>query len=227
MNSVIITADAHVVSEKKRRLSRRFFLLVALLLSGCAGPMARYQAAIADAAVISADEIQPLPAIAAGPVQVVTWADDYQHYHTGQQLRLPNDVWVTLAGAVKPWCRHYPRLTEGLQGLLGLPPVAGEKRAFVSFTVASSSLFRPCANPSISTHRCGPDMPAQVSSQYRAWFATQTTVSYQRHGYPWTRLGYTYNYNPGASEVGPAELVIRKGAIVTVTAITSSSDYCR
>ena len=53
-------------------------------------------------------------------------------------------------------------------------------------------------------------------------------ASYGEDGYPWTQLGYTYDWAPGAeSEVGESEFVVRAGSEVIVESVTSQADYCK
>lgn len=46
-------------------------------------------------------------------------------------------------------------------------------------------------------------------------------------GYPWTHLGYTYNWDPQAmSIVGTSEYVIRQGTTIKVTGLVPAVPYC-
>jgi hypothetical protein len=110
--------------------------------------------------------------------------------------------------------------------LLGLPP-RQEDRTFVVMEARVSDLFRPCANPDPTATRCGPDFPANVSPKHVEWFARQLLASARApDGYPWTRLGYTYDWNQRASPYGASEYVLQQGATVTVVARLSTDAYC-
>jgi hypothetical protein len=72
-----------------------------------------------------------------------------------------------------------------------------------------------------------------VADAHVQWLANQMLSSYVISesslipvGYPWTRLGYTYNWRPGADKYGASEYVIRKGATVKVTDIIPYQRYC-
>jgi hypothetical protein len=45
-------------------------------------------------------------------------------------------------------------------------------------------------------------------------------------GYPWTRMGYTYNWKPGADRYGASEYVLRKNAVVTINQVVPYREYC-
>jgi hypothetical protein len=46
--------------------------------------------------------------------------------------------------------------------------------------------------------------------------------------YPWTALGYTYDWNPvSTTPVGPSEFVAHKGARVVFDSIIPTEDFCR
>lgn len=51
--------------------------------------------------------------------------------------------------------------------------------------------------------------------------------SYGPNGYPWTRLGYTYDWGNPRREIELSEFVIREPAMVQIRAVTATDDYCR
>jgi hypothetical protein len=135
------------------------------------------------------------------------------------------------------------RLTQ----LLGLPaprtPLRpdGYARQFVTMSVPLAAVFRPCTDPRTDTTACGtqlpPSLPANAPPDYYKWFANQAMSSWRipaegaaPEGYPWTRLGYTYNWMPGAaSRYGVSEYVIpgaSRATEVIVRSIETIKDYC-
>ncbi len=211
-----------------------------ILLTGCAGlgtvpdktaDQQAYRKAIMDAAVIESDEIRPLPTIPPGKVHVVTWSKYPDSYPLGKSVPLKwGEVWVTLEGDVKKRCRQFPSATavSDVQKLLGLPADNAEKRNFVTLEVDTANMFRPCANPGLQDKTCAPTLPADVPASHATWYARQSSQSYQLDGgFPWTRLGYTYNWMAGANEVGVPEFVIRKGAGVLPLASVETGAYCK
>lgn len=164
---------------------------------------------------------------------VVTWAQEStanQYYHLGKTT-IGVDVWVTLAPQVHIMCAAFPTdpalLTLRLQQLLGLPPKP-EERVFVVMDVPAASLFRPCADPDPTKSSCGWAFPPNTTDRHKAWFADQVVDRYREapDGYPWTRLGYTYDWAPDASGFGASEFVLRAGTPVMVKATAPTAAYC-
>lgn len=221
-----------MINRNYRALALAFSLLAACVsrqvpVSGTAAGDA-YRSAVADAAVIEADEFADLRPVRGSTAVVVTWTPYPESYGQDSVSLAWGDVWVTLDGDVRSRCKGFDRksVTEEIQQLLGLP-LKEETRSFVTLEVSVDSLFRPCADPDITATRCAADMPAAVPPEHKVWYAQQAAGSYRMPGgYPWTRLGYTYNWKPGQSEIGVPEYVIRKGATVKVLSVTGTEKYC-
>ena len=209
---------------------------------------AAFENAVADAAVADPSEIsRRLVAItpdndrliwdytAGAPrVLVVTWTS-YTGYdaQVGQTLTTARDTWVTVAPEVQQWVatRRIPAADRTLrvEELLGVPPHNGKTR-FVEFWVAPADLFRPSADPEITDHEAQIDWPVPadyvtISTGYQQWFINQMAVSYGAAGYPWTRLGYTYDWGDDRGEFGLSEFVIRSGAVVEIHAVSTNEEY--
>jgi hypothetical protein len=97
--------------------------------------------------------------------------------------------------------------------------------------VKPSDLYRPSADPDPADCEAELDFDTSpettVSESYMDWFHTNESASYilTRNGYPWTRLGYTYDWCAGANEVGLSEFVIRPGATVTIVGVFTNAEY--
>lgn len=168
-------------------------------------------------------------------VLVVTWTswDGYDSL-VGTSFEVSRDVWVTAAPEVKEFCRglHQPPADVALrlEQILGLPPGSGKTR-FVELWVQPNDLFRPSPDPEISDQEAEVDFPVStryvaISQDYVKWFDDLKSRSYGPDGYPWTRLGYTYDWGNVESEVGLSEFVVRNGADVSVNAVIDTQAYC-
>lgn len=204
---------------------------------------ALYAAAVADAELAEADEISDgLVAITpdnpdlkfddAGRVLVVTWTSwDGYDVEVGQEVPLGVEVWVTPAPQLQTLCKGLgldgTDLDHRLEQLLGVPPDNGKDRV-VQLWVPTDGLFRPSPDPEIDDDVAQLDFPEGTDQAHIDWFEAQRAKSYGEGGYPWTRLGYTYDYAPDASsEVGLSEFVAREGTKAVVESIETQAEYCR
>lgn len=98
-----------------------------------------------------------------------------------------------------------------------------------TFTIDSSLLQRPCADPNPTLPTCGNTLAPNLPQAYLQFFVSQTLGSYQvPNGYPWTHLGYTYDWNPGSSNhYGASEYIVPPNSPITVTAVQIAADYCK
>lgn len=212
-----------------------------------------YAQAMANAAMYSPENVLPLhPAVpdANGSVRVVTLTN--WNPAKGPQP-LQRETWVTLVPEVRDSCDGWEDedVTMRLRQLLGLRP-ADVKTTFVEMTVPADSMFRPTVDPSVTTRwpcpedqrgsgSCGLTFPAGVDTAHITWMAKQMLSSWTVPngypgsgagegqaglGYPWTRLGYTYNWHPGSPRYGASEYLVRRGTPVTVTSVTPVAAYC-
>jgi hypothetical protein len=146
-------------------------------------------------------------------------------------------IWVTLVPEVQMICRHFTGdVPMQLRELLGLPPDADVPR-FLVLLVKASDIFRPspyaetitkypCLDPA-SDPTCGNVFPSTATPAHVQWIAT---ASFNLHaipyGYPWTHLGYTYNWAPGKDRYGASEYVIRAGATAVIVQKATPAEYC-
>jgi hypothetical protein len=164
-------------------------------------------------------------------VLVATWTD-YNGYDDkiGKSLKLSREVWVTTVPEVKEFCRrNHGDQPLRLEQLLGLPPKSG-KTKFVEMWVDPRELFRPSADPEITDSEAEIDFRApnafvKVSDEYRRWYNDLKSRSYGENGYPWTRLGYTYDWGKEDNHIGMSEFVIMPGATVEIDSVIPTTEY--
>ena len=215
-------------------------------------PEARYRAAIEDARTAEPSEITtgltPLVPYndslvwrtardSTRQVLVVTWggSETLPTAAASDTVTADRDVWVTAVPKIRQFCRGLDRDGDALQRRLaqrlGLPPTADYDR-FVELWVRPQDLVRPCPDPEVTDRECerAPPQPsahAQVSDAHQNWFRELRATSYGPDGYPFTGLGYTYDWNPATDDVGPSEFVLRPGESGIVRATYSTAAYCR
>jgi len=242
--------------RRPHRLSASVVFALALALGGCEvqpqDAQQRYEAAIADAAVASPEKVNPLLPVPAGAtVAVVTWV-------ARNRVPCPLDkprcdfsvgadrIWVTLVGEVQGRCRAWSlsgvTLRRRLEQLLGLPPdppPQHEYAVFATMQVPRDALERPCLGIDAAEPdhpKCMIAVPAQsaASAAMQSFVGKQMMSSYvvrnpSGPGYPYTRLGYTYDWAPGTEaqrHYGASEFVVAPGTRVEVTDEATSDAYC-
>jgi hypothetical protein len=197
-----------------------------------------YARAVYDSTIYVRYNVRPLRPLVAdkdGIVRVVmlTWRDG----KPGDTLTAgPLGLWVTGVPEVQTICRGFKGDIEmQLRQLLGLPPDAETDR-FLVLTVKASDLFRPspdetittifpCSDPSATD--CGNAFPSTTTPAHYQWMATEVFYLHSvPGGYPWTHLGYTYNWAPNADRYGASEYVIRGGAKATIVENVTPEKYC-
>lgn len=201
-----------------------------------------YEKAIYDSAVYrcaNLRELRPLSPDRDGQVLVATLTS--LDGEVGSLLTSSGDgIWVTGVPEVQNKCQEFTGdVLMQTRQLLGLPPNADVPRVLV-LRVRLSDVFRPSPDAGVTTAspcpplgdeplpcHCGNVFPPETTSQHYAWMASQ---SFRLHelpgGYPWTHMGYTYNWAPGADRYGASEYVIRAGASALIVSNVSSTQYC-
>lgn len=166
---------------------------------------------------------------------VVSWKQNVTYY----QPYLDSCCYNT--GDYPIWVSTAPELLERMQQedggdiklrlkqLLGLPPDA-TYNYFVEFWVKPEDLFRPCPDNEITDSQCDLCFPTTSDEAYISWINENRISRYYQcelnEKYPWTQLGYTYDWNPeNELHVGVSEFVIGHDKQIYVNAIYTTEAY--
>ena len=114
----------------------------------------------------------------------------------------------------------------------------------VEMWVSPHDLIRPCPNPDVIEQVCIPSAPyvhptpasykdvfsyLRRSDQltYEFWFKSNTEFTYiGQNPFPWTRMGYSYNWDPTTrNHHGASEFILRPGATVQVHEVIDLKNY--
>lgn len=202
-----------------------------------------YEKAIYDSAIYRSANLRllrPLSPDKDGEVLVATVSD--LDGDVGSLIVSSGDgVWVTGVPEIQDQCRDFTGdVLMKLRQLLGLPPNAKVPRVLV-LRVRISDVFRPAPDASVTTRspcpplgdvslpsNCGNVFPSDTVSAHYAWMASQSFGLHEvPGGYPWTHLGYTYNWAPAATDrYGASEYVIRTGALALIVSNVPTLQYC-
>ena len=162
-------------------------------------------------------------------VLVVVWTKYDSSYPVGETVNTTwGDTWVTVAPEIKTFFKNHvdpnSNLTLRVKQLLGLPPNSSNLY-FVEFWVNPQSLFRPTPDNEINDTVAQLTFPASATAAYKEWFNGNIIYSYFPPRYPWTRLGYTYDWSASGVHVGLSEFVLAQYSTVTVESVTPTLDY--
>jgi len=164
-------------------------------------------------------------------LKVVTWTSWREYLrHIDSSMPLEKEVWVTVIPEIQNFCKEKINPEENLnlrlEQLLGLPPNSG-KTFFVEMWVEPKDLFRPSPDPEITDSVAELDFSKNVNEKHIEWFINLKSESYVgEYIYPWTRLGYTYDWGNPKGEIGLSEFVIKQGATVKIDSVYCTSEYC-
>lgn len=170
-------------------------------------------------------------------ILVVTWKQNVGYYKQYLDSAFYNTgsypIWITTAPELKQRIQHEkPKDTnQRLIQLLGLPPNSVYSY-FVEFWVRPADLFRPCPDKEITDTKCETCFPKQADPVHISWINDNRISRYYQcdlfNQYPWTQLGYTYDWNPrNKSHIGLSEFVIGANKKIVVKAISTTEEYLR
>jgi hypothetical protein len=111
--------------------------------------------------------------------------------------------------------------------MLGLPHNV-DYTHFAEIWVKPDDLFRPAPDNEITDSTVFLKFPPGTDMEYKYWFNETFKASfYPKEGprYPWTRLGYTYDWNPESDEIGISEFVIRENSQIIVRGVKTVVEY--
>jgi hypothetical protein len=238
---------ALLILEQMTRLHRHAFsglvlALTATTLTSCAGSQQRiYEQAIKEASVRGPGWDLPLWPLGDGPLSVSTFTEDAElDAHTLY-------VWVAPTREVWQMCHGKRDAVLALQQILGLPPQKNPQpgnqwRMFV-FEMDSRDLFRPCpGGVDPETKPGGPrcslssDLDPALDAEFTQfllqqwWSSHRATVEHGRDpelGYPWTGMGWTYDWDPASkTHRGVSEFVVKKSAVVNNVRTLTPASFC-
>ena len=183
------------------------------------------------------------------PINVVAWVrkDQVDRLKTasGWVDRAQAETWVTVEPHLQDFCRAFVRdrhadeaaLTQRLEQRLGLSP-SSSKTYFVRIRLAHPGpdvIFRPCMDSAASQADCPVGPPSKATPEQQQWLYAQYYSSYGQSlisEFPWTALGYTFDWAPGPSKESPfqrtgeSEFVIHKNAPIEIVEGVTTMQYC-
>ncbi len=162
-------------------------------------------------------------------VLVLTWTKYPDSYPEDDTITSTwGEIWVTVVPEMEDWfMENYSSDTNYVarsEELLGLPRDKGYTY-FVEMWVNPADLWRPSPDNDIMDNVAQLDFPADVDSSYQAWYNDNIIYSYFPMRYPWTRLGYTYDWGSPTTEIGLSEFVIKKNSRIIVYKVYDNTAF--
>ncbi len=198
-----------------------------------------YYLGVEDAKVADASEIRDnLPVIARSNPQL-SWIEEGEgmvlvgslmsewhasSWYVDSLYPLGNfEVWVTIPYDFEARLRSAELCTDSLEcamrvfQMLGLPPDS-DNNTLVFFYADPNGMVRPSPDPEIDDSSASLEFSPGASEEYIAWFEANSESSYNgTPPYPWTRLGYTYDWhNGGENEQGFGEFIVQPNTTIKV-----------
>ena len=171
--------------------------------------------------VVSLDEGEPYAVYnEEGRVLLYTFHKYPDSYPDGTDVKLEwGNVWTFTGGELEDW---YQENKEGvtdwqtrMKELLGLTP-DNESNYVTAMWVKPEDVFRPAYISDIGTVEMTDSFSEDVDADYKAWFDANIISSYYDGEYPWTRLGYTYDWADNGQAYGLSEFIVKQDSDVKV-----------
>jgi hypothetical protein len=164
-------------------------------------------------------------------VLMVTWTKYGSSYPIGENVSTNwGNTWVTAAPQIQTFFKSHvaqdANVTLRAIQLLGMPP-NNSNTYFVELWVSPQLLFRPAPDSEINDTAAELTFPSAATEDYKDWFNSNIIYSYYPMQYPWTRLGYTYDWGSAGSHVGLSEFIIKANSTVTVKSVTPTEEYLK
>lgn len=162
------------------------------------------------------------------------------------------DSWVTVVPELTDFFDNSMPDPLRIAQLLGLPPDDAERKTYMlEMYVSPQDLFRPCPDPEISDSQCELEFPLDLLwlydpndlvyddqnainafVDYKEWFTNRSQFIYTAiYPYPWTRLGYTYDWGSPNNPIGLSEYIVHgkredeQGIAVKINRVCRTEDY--
>lgn len=200
-----------------------------------------YERAVEDARTAEESEILPLVNLTSDS-DMVTWNEDEtkvlllswheypDSYKAGASFTCSyGEIWTFTDKEILNW---YDENSESvtdcelrLKQLIGLPESA-EYTHVSAFWVDIDELIRPAYQTDVTKQVSADLLDGSGLGEHKEWFGGNAEYSYsETTPYPWTRLGYTYDWAKDSDEYGLSEFLILSGSVIEVEWTKSTDEF--
>lgn len=210
---------------------------------GCAAQTTEklYTAAVEDARQADENEIFPLVALTPDSdmvtwnadgtkVLLLSWHEYPDRYIAGESFICTyGDIWTFTDKEILSW---YDENCEGaddwelrLKQLIGLP--TSTKYTHISaFWADIDEIIRPAYQLDVTKQMSAELLDGSGLGAYKPWFDDNADYSYSEETpYPWTRLGYTYDWAQDSDEYGLSEFLILADSVIEVEWTKTTDEF--
>lgn len=217
-------------------------LVLLTVFSGCQSKTtdlnALYESAIRDATFADEDEILPLVSLTSedkmttwnedGCILLCTWHRYPDSYPEGETITVEwGPVWMFTDKEIASYKDELKKCKDPetrLKQLIGLPPDC-DYTTFTGFWVSPENVKRPAYRTDIVSGEMTTSFDENVDTDFKEWFDENILGSYFDGAYPWTRLGYTYDWADNDTEYGLTEFLVLDKAEVTVEFTDTTAEF--
>lgn len=197
-----------------------------------------YAMAVKDAAVAEEDEIKPLVSLTKddplvswddqGRVLLCTWHSYPDSYPEGKTVTAKwGYIWTFTDKEIATYAGEFAESEDAVMRMRQLISINPDKThsTVTGLWVNPSDVIRPAYQSDAAKGSMEVAFPTgeEVDESFKAWFDQNILDSYYYGSYPWTRLGYTYDWADNGKEYGLTEFLIKKDAQAEV-AFTETTD---
>lgn len=199
-----------------------------------------YAMAVKDAAIAEEDEIKPLVSLTKqdplvtwddqGRVLLCTWHSYPDSYPEGETVTAKwGYIWTFTD---KEIAAHAGELKEAedakmrLRQLISIDPNKNHSTV-TGLWVNLSDVIRPAYQSDAANGSMTVAFPEEeeVDESFKTWFDQNILSSYYYGNYPWTRLGYTYDWADNGKEYGLTEFLIKRNAEMEVAFTDTTEEF--
>lgn len=198
-----------------------------------------YDAAVRDAMTVELEELHPLVSLekkapyatydAQGRILLLTFHKYPDSYPNGADVSLSwGEVWTFTGGELADWVDENGEDVADwplrFRQLIGLSP-DNEATHFTAMWVKPEDIVRPAYLQETGEVQMTVALAKDTDEEFKVWFDGNVIRSYFDSAYPWTRLGYTYDWAAGGREYGLSEFLVKKGSAVTVAYTSTTEEF--
>lgn len=190
-----------------------------------------YDSAVKDAMFADKDEIMPLVSLTkkdkrvtwndtGDRVLLLTWHNYPDSYPVGKDVSLAwGKVWTFTGTELQTkYNNEKNQVTDWdhrLKQIIGFPPDS-KHSTITGIWVRPQDVLRPAYQSDPTKDSMDTKFGKNVDPKYKKWFDGNIIWSYFDSAYPWTRLGYTYDWGSNGKEYGVSEFLVNEKAQVHV-----------